>query len=294
MYIDIFLCSYCQQDGKLTMERMVDGLKENANLERANWTLDSIQKVAARVKTSKKDSAALLHDILERSMKSTSMLNNITEYPTSYDGLLKELDDLYDEKKKSSVEEGSGLLHGLPLSVKECVSIKGSDSTAGTARRIGSIAEEDAVLIQVLRKQGAVIFARTNVPQTMLRCNVTKNINHIFFEFTRPLLVTSITLRLHMYMILTHMILFSLLIFHLHGTDYCSFECSNPIYGQTCNPYDLKRGPGGSSGGEGSLIGSFGSILGIGSDIGGSLRIPAAFSGCCVSIPPPFLKNVFF
>lgn len=43
-----------------------------------------------------------------------------------------------------------------------------------------------------------------------------------------------------------------------------SFDCSNPIFGNTVNPRDPKRGPGGSSGGEGALIGGGGSIMGIG------------------------------
>ena len=53
------------------------------------------------------------------------------------------------------------------------------------------------------------------------------------------------------------------------------------MFGNTANPYDHKRTPGGSSGGEAALIGAGGSILGIGSDVGGSLRIPAHFSGVC-------------
>eukprot|EP00091_Calanus_sinicus_P017898 TRINITY_DN3900_c0_g1_i1.p1 TRINITY_DN3900_c0_g1~~TRINITY_DN3900_c0_g1_i1.p1 ORF type:complete len:317 (+),score=87.20 TRINITY_DN3900_c0_g1_i1:100-951(+) len=60
-----------------------------------------------------------------------------------------------------------------------------------------------------------------------------------------------------------------------------SYSCSNPVYGNTANPHDLTRTPGGSSGGEAALIGAGGSILGIGSDVGGSLRIPAHFSGVC-------------
>ena len=59
-----------------------------------------------------------------------------------------------------------------------------------------------------------------------------------------------------------------------------SFECSNPLFGTTLNPYDPLRTPGGSSGGEAALLSSDGSALGIGSDVGGSLRIPCHFSGC--------------
>ena len=48
---------------------------------------------------------------------------------------------------------------------------------------------------------------------------------------------------------------------------------------------DKTRTPGGSSGGEGALIGAGGSILGLGSDIGGSLRVPAHFCGLAALKP---------
>lgn len=57
------------------------------------------------------------------------------------------------------------------------------------------------------------------------------------------------------------------------------YECENPVYGWTRNPYDLKRTSGGSSGGEASIIGSGASVMGIGSDVGGSIRLPANFCG---------------
>lgn len=57
------------------------------------------------------------------------------------------------------------------------------------------------------------------------------------------------------------------------------FETDNVIYGRTKNPYDLKRTSGGSTGGDAALIASACSPVGLGSDIGGSVRIPAAFCG---------------
>lgn len=54
-----------------------------------------------------------------------------------------------------------------------------------------------------------------------------------------------------------------------------SYETDNSLYGRTCNPYDLNRSPGGSSGGEAALIAACGSYLGIGADSGGSIRQPA-------------------
>lgn len=62
-------------------------------------------------------------------------------------------------------------------------------------------------------------------------------------------------------------------------------ESNNPVYGVTQHPLSSNHTPGGSSGGEGAVIGFGGSPVGIGTDIGGSVRIPAAFCGLC-SIKP--------
>ena len=56
-------------------------------------------------------------------------------------------------------------------------------------------------------------------------------------------------------------------------------ETDNLVYGRTNNPYDPSRHPGGSSGGEGAAISSGQSPLGVGSDVGGSIRGPAHFCG---------------
>jgi fatty acid amide hydrolase 2 len=56
-------------------------------------------------------------------------------------------------------------------------------------------------------------------------------------------------------------------------------ESANRLYGRTSNPYDQRRTAGGSSGGEGAAVGCGGSPFGVGSDIAGSIRIPALFSG---------------
>lgn len=56
-------------------------------------------------------------------------------------------------------------------------------------------------------------------------------------------------------------------------------EASNRLYGRTRNPYDPRCTPGGSSGGEAALVGAGAAPFGMGSDIGGSIRMPAAFCG---------------
>jgi amidase len=62
-------------------------------------------------------------------------------------------------------------------------------------------------------------------------------------------------------------------------------ETDNELYGRTNNPYDLARTPGGSSGGEAAIIAAHGSPLGLGTDSGASVRLPAHFCGLA-SIKP--------
>lgn len=113
------------------------------------------------------------------------------------------------------------------MSVKECLKVAGTYATAGCmAFARNGISTESAATVQMLRAGGAIIFCKTNVPQTML-----------------------------------------------------SYDCRNNIYGDTHNPHKIGHSPGGSSGGEAALVASRGCIAGIGTDIGGSNRIPNAWCG---------------
>ena len=62
----------------------------------------------------------------------------------------------------------------------------------------------------------------------------------------------------------------------LLATDW---QTNNPVFGRTSNPWDLSRTPGGSSGGSGAAVAAGLSPLDVGSDIGGSIRVPAHFCG---------------
>lgn len=110
--------------------------------------------------------------------------------------------------------------------MKDSVNVGGLDTTLGLCRYANQPAPADALVVQLLRKQGALVHAKTNIPQTLL-----------------------------------------------------SFECANPVHGRTLNPFNKNLTPGGSSGGESALLACGGSVVGIGTDIGGSVRIPAHFSG---------------
>ena len=76
------------------------------------------------------------------------------------------------------------------------------------------------------------------------------------------------------------------------GTTNCpeflmAYETANLLHGQTRNPWDVERTPGGSSGGESAAIAAGMSAAGLGSDSGGSVRVPAHFTGICSLKPTP-------
>src|SRR5436305_1898231 len=66
-----------------------------------------------------------------------------------------------------------------------------------------------------------------------------------------------------------------------------AYEADNLVSGKTSNPWDQSRSSGGSSGGEAAAIASGCSAGGVGSDGGGSIRVPAHFSGICGLKPTP-------
>jgi len=76
------------------------------------------------------------------------------------------------------------------------------------------------------------------------------------------------------------------------GTTNCpeflmAYETANLLHGRTNNPWDLEHSPGGSSGGESAAIAAGLSAAGLGSDSGGSVRVPAHFTGICSLKPTP-------
>ncbi|KAG1747918.1 general amidase [Suillus paluster] len=158
----------------------------------------------------------------KRAIVAHQLVNCLTEI--FVDRALARAAELDDHLKKTGKIVGP--LHGLPISLKDQICIKGLETIMGYASWIGKYADKNAVLVDVLIECGAVPFVRTNVPQTLMW----------------P-------------------------------------ESFNSVFGRTPNPYNRSLTSGGSSGGEGALVALKGSPLGVGSDIGGSIRIPSAFCG---------------
>jgi Asp-tRNA(Asn)/Glu-tRNA(Gln) amidotransferase A subunit family amidase len=113
----------------------------------------------------------------------------------------------------------AGPLHGLPISVKEHIGMRGLRLHAGyVAWWDNAPPRDDALLLRILARAGAVFHARTTEPQGMMQLETDSN-----------------------------------------------------LYGTTVNPFNSELSAGGSSGGEGALVGVGGSCLGIGTDVGGSV-----------------------
>lgn len=149
------------------------------------------------------------------------LLNCVTEtYFEQAQERAKQLDAMRSEGKVA------GPLHGLPISVKDGFKVKGSDASIGFVSFLDLPSDTNSPLIDVLTELGAVIYVKTNIPQTLMTA-----------------------------------------------------DSQNNVFGRTLNPHNTMLTAGGSSGGEGALVAFRGSPLGIGTDIAGSIRIPALCDG---------------
>lgn len=192
--------------------------------------LDSVvlsEKLASRSLTSS--------EVAEAYCKTAAIAHQINNclHEIFFDKALRraaELDRYFDEHK-----EPVGPLHGLPISLKDQFHVTDVDTTMGYVGWIDTfegssdpakVHKVQSQVVDELLSQGAVIYCKTSLPQTLM----------------------------------------------------CG-ETINNIIGQTLNPLNQSLSCGGSSGGEGALQALGGSSVGLGTDIGGSVRIPAAFCG---------------
>jgi amidase len=119
-----------------------------------------------------------------------------------------------------------GPLHGVPVTVKDTYATRGLRTTAGDPDLKDYVPDEDAVIVSLLRRAGAIVLGKTNA-----------------------------------------------------ATLAMDMQTNNEIFGTTNNPWDVKLTVGGSSGGCAAAVASHMSALSFGSDLAGSIRLPAAYTG---------------
>ena len=126
----------------------------------------------------------------------------------------------------------AGPLHGVPFTAKDVLETAQVETRAGLSERVGIVPSKDAVAVARMRRAGAILLGKTNVPPG--------------------------------------------------GSGGVT---DNPVHGRTRNPFDRERSPAGSSGGEAAIQSAGGSPVGLGSDSGGSLRVPARYCGIAALKP---------
>ena len=122
--------------------------------------------------------------------------------------------------------EPLGLLHGVPVAIKDTIETAGIRTTYGSTLHEHHIPAEDELCVERLRAAGAIIIGKTNTPEFAIGP----------FTFTK-------------------------------------------LAGLTLNPHDTSKTPGGSSGGSAAAVAAGLCAGAVGSDFGGSLRVPASFCG---------------
>ncbi|KAI4651555.1 uncharacterized protein J4E79_009035 [Alternaria viburni] len=165
---------------------------------------------------------AIMSRAVTASLLLNAYINRLTEI--LFDDAIRQAKALDDQFEKTG--QLVGPLHGVPMTLKDQFDVKGYDSTLGYVGRAFKPAQQDCVLVSLLKEMGAIIVAKSNLPQSIMWC-----------------------------------------------------ETDNPLWGLTTHPKNANFTPGGSTGGEATLLSLQGTVVGWGTDIGGSVRIPSHMNG---------------
>jgi amidase len=190
-------------------------------LESADLNFMPAQKLAAAVRRKEVSPCEVVDSLLDRIEKINPQVN---AYCTVVPEMAREAARKAEEQIMR--KEDLGPLHGIPFSVKDLTLTAGVRTTYGSRIFEHFVPGEDALIVERLKKAGAVLIGKTNTPE-----------------------------------------------FGAGANTY------NSIFGATRNPWKLTHTCGGSSGGAAVALACGLGPLATGSDLGGSLRIPAAFCG---------------
>ncbi|KAJ5552876.1 Amidase [Penicillium frequentans] len=206
-------------------EAHVDNVHERSYVNdevQAITDIDDVEVLLQRMQNGDFSAEQVVHAYIQRAVVAHQLTNCLTE--VVFEDALQQAKQL--DIEFQATHKIKGPLHGIPFTVKDQFNIKDVDTTLGYVGRSFNPAQQDAVLVRILKDMGAIVIAKTNLPQSIMWA-----------------------------------------------------ETENPLWGLTTNPRNPAYSPGGSTGGEGSLLTLHGSLMGFGTDIGGSIRIPQSIAG---------------
>ncbi|KAI1615172.1 amidase [Exophiala viscosa] len=228
-----------QRQDKIPEQWLIDAQKYDkaTNLLQVPVTCGILNEVECQI-TSDYDATALLEKIqgevwsveqvtvafCKRAAVAHQLTNCLTEI--FFYEAIERARQLDRERRESPNGKALRPLHGLPISLKDSFHIVGQDTSTGLACFVNDPAEQNSALAALLLDLGAILYCKTNLPQTIM-----------------------------------------------------TGDSDNNVFGRTLNPHNTNLTAGGSTGGEGALIALRGSLLGVGTDIAGSIRIPSLCNG---------------
>jgi amidase len=140
--------------------------------EEINITSSNVEDLIPKLSSGVWSATTVINAFLRRAGLAQLLTNCITELlPKKALQRAAELDEYLATNGKPM-----GPLHGVPVSVKEHVGIKGFDLNGGFVSWVGQVAEEDALLLQPLWDAGAVFYVRTTQPQTLMHLETSSNL----------------------------------------------------------------------------------------------------------------------
>jgi amidase len=184
-------------------------------------TACSATELARRIRNRECSSIDVLEAHLDRIERANDAINAVVTLDAGQARARAEAAD-------RALSEGrlGGPLHGVPVTAKDQFATAGLRTTYGLPHYADFVPDTDAPLVARLRRAGAVILGKTNLP-----------------------------------------------------TAAYDWQCQNPTFGRANNPWDRARTPGGSSGGTAAALAAGFTPLGLGADVGGSIRVPSHFCG---------------
>jgi amidase len=177
----------------------------------------------------------LAHSIRSREVSSVEVIEAHLDRIRKHNFPLNAIATLNEEQARERAREADaalargeiwGPLHGVPVTIKDSFETEALTTTSSYKPLARYRPRQDATVVARVRAAGAILLAKTNLPELAL-----------------------------------------------------DIQSASPIFGRANNPWDLERTPGGSTGGGAAAVAAGLSPLEIGSDIGGSIRIPSHFCG---------------